>query len=75
MTVVINGPQWLQQMPEPGTELVAGARYDTGVAGGVEGANIVAPTVTLSGASGQLRATLHLSAAGSETMSPPSVYE
>jgi len=75
MTVVINGPQWLQQMPEPGTELVAGARYDRGVAGGVEAADIVASPVTLSGTSGELQAALHLGTVKPEAMSPASSYE
>lgn len=52
---------WLQAMPAPGTELVAGARYSAAGGGGVEQAGESAELVPVSGSAGALSARVRLS--------------
>ena len=63
MTVSVSPENWLQEMPPPGTELVAGARYSERATAGIEGALESAEKVPLSGEAGQLTARLALSSA------------
>jgi cytochrome c-type biogenesis protein CcmH len=62
MTVSLSAENWLQEMPAPGTELQAGARYSADNSRGIEGALESSEPVTLTGKSGQLSATLSLPA-------------
>jgi cytochrome c-type biogenesis protein CcmH len=62
MTVSLLPEHWLQEMPVPGTELIAGARYSTRAGSGIEGAFESDQRVALAGEAGQLAARLSLSA-------------
>lgn len=62
MNVSVLPEHWLQDMPAPGTELEAGARYSDRAAAGIEGAIEAAERVALSGQAGSLAARLSLSA-------------
>lgn len=63
MSVQLAPANWLQAMPAPGTELVAGARYSMAGGGGVEQAGESAELMPVRGASGALSARLRLSLA------------
>ncbi|MFN3715006.1 MAG: tetratricopeptide repeat protein [Alcanivoracaceae bacterium] len=60
MAVTVRPENWLQDMPEPGTALVAGARYNPGITRGIEDALESARLVPLQGRAGELSATLVL---------------
>ena len=60
ITVTLLPEHWLQEMPAPGTKLVAGARYSERASGGIEGALESAELVALAGQAGQLAASLRL---------------
>lgn len=62
MTVSLEAENWLQEMPAPGTELLAGARYSADNNRGIEGALQNSEPVTLTGKAGQLAAKLSLPA-------------
>ncbi|MEE4251027.1 MAG: cytochrome C biogenesis protein [Alcanivoracaceae bacterium] len=62
MSVSVAPENWLQEMPAPGTELLAGARYSEGANAGIEGAIESAERVALSGEAGQLAASVKISA-------------
>ncbi|MCC1495626.1 cytochrome C biogenesis protein [Alcanivorax sp. 1008] len=62
MTVSVLPENWLQEMPTPGTQLEAGARYSDRASAGIEGAVESAERVALTGEAGQLAARLNLSA-------------
>ena len=63
MTVQLESANWLQAMPAPGTELVAGARYSAAAGGGVEQAGESAELMPVSGPAGALSARVRLSLA------------
>lgn len=60
MSVTVRQNNWLQQPPEPGTTLVAGARYAQAPGQGVDQAAVTAENQPLSGKDGALRAVLQL---------------
>jgi cytochrome c-type biogenesis protein CcmH len=61
MSVQLAPANWLQAMPAPGTELVAGARYSAAGGGGVEQAGENAELAPVSGSAGALFARVRLS--------------
>lgn len=60
MEVSLSAENWLQAMPSPGTELLAGARYSADNNRGIEGALENSEPVALTGQAGQLSAKLSL---------------
>ena len=60
LTVEVKAGNWLQAVPPPGTELVAGARYASGPGGDVASAAIVTKNQPVTGKAGALRATVEL---------------
>lgn len=64
ITVTLTPQNWLQTMPEPGTELVAGARYSAVGGGAVEQAGESAELTPVSGVAGALSARVRLSPSG-----------
>jgi cytochrome c-type biogenesis protein CcmH len=61
ISVQMAPANWLQAMPAPGTELVAGARYSAAGGGGVEQAGESAELMPVSGTGGALSARVRLS--------------
>jgi cytochrome c-type biogenesis protein CcmH len=60
LTVTVRPEHWLQDMPEPGTAVVAGARYNPGITRGIEDALESARLELLAGGAGALTASLLL---------------
>lgn len=60
ISVQLAPANWLQAMPAPGTELVAGARYSAAGGGGVEQAGESAELMPVSGGAGALSARVRL---------------
>jgi len=60
ISVQLTPANWLQAMPAPGTELVAGARYSAAGGAGVEQAGESAELMPVSGAAGALSARVRL---------------
>lgn len=61
VTLSLRAQDWLQDYPEPGASLVAGARYSSGPGADVESATQVQEAVPLQGEPGRYHAELHLS--------------
>jgi cytochrome c-type biogenesis protein CcmH len=66
MVVTVAPEHWLQAIPEPGTVLVAGARYNAAGTGGIEQVTAQAALVPLRGGAGNLSADIVLSPAAGE---------
>lgn len=60
LEVTVDAEDWLQSMPGPDVQLVAGARYAAGPGGAVDQASVEAESRPLERRSGALRATLKL---------------
>ena len=60
MVVTVAAEHWLQAIPEPGTALVAGARYNAAGTGGIEQVTAQAALVPLRGGAGNLSADIVL---------------